>query len=636
MTAIAGLWSLGGDEAVAGQCRSMSQAMAVFGPHGRHHRELGPVAFGRALFETLPEDRFDRQPILGASGKSLLVADVRLDNREELFAALGSRDEGGTSDSQLLLEALERWGDGALDRVLGDFAFAYWSSDAQSLTLARDMTGQRPLHYYTGEGHIAFASMPVGLHALPFLPREVDQEQIAGFVADLPRSGAASFFKDVRRVEPGHLVRLTRYGVRSSTYLKKPKELSYADERDYVLGLREQLERATKARLRRGTGKVGAHLSAGLDSGAVAATAAQLMRGSDESLVALTAAPREGFTGPCFKGRLADESFAASTTAALHPNMRHLTLRSASSSPLDHLDDGKSFEEPVGHPCNHVWWSSINQEASDQGVSVMLTGEAGNLTISAGGLGVLADYVRRGRAVGWLGEARQLVAKGGVSWRGILGTSFGPWLPNSIWTWLNRRMSQWAPGQAGVSLLHPVWREVFQEEADRRARGGRPYRNSSDLNWKLLLQQDPGNFRKGVIARWKIDERDPTSDRRLAEYCLSVPPEQMLRGGVTRRLARAAFGDRLPPSVLNGPRGYQFADWYEGLTAERLSQEVAAVAECPYAASMLDVDRLRALVRAWPPADWAAHDVIVTYRLTLLRALSAARFVRAIESSSNT
>jgi asparagine synthase (glutamine-hydrolysing) len=135
-----------------------------------------------------------------------------------------------------------------------------------------------------------------------------------------------------------------------------------------------------------------------------------------------------------------------------------------------------------------------------------------------------------------------------------------------------------------------------------------------------------GAFRKGVLARWQIDERDPTSDQRLAEFCFALPPEQLIGGGRIRRLARLALADRLPEAVLNGRRGYQHADWYEALSKEGLRSELAVLGARGEAASLLDFGQLRKLVERWPTEGWETQPVVTTFRLGLLRALSAARF----------
>jgi asparagine synthase (glutamine-hydrolysing) len=80
-----------------------------------------------------------------------------------------------------------------------------------------------------------------------------------------------------------------------------------------------------------------------------------------------------------------------------------------------------------------------------------------------------------------------------------------------------------------------------------------------------MRRVDLGNYNKGMLAGWGLDWRDPTADRRLVEYCLSVPMEQYLGAGERRWLGRRALSDRLPAAVLDAKdRGYQAVDWHEG------------------------------------------------------------------------
>src|SRR6478609_1999309 len=88
MTALAGLWNFGGRPHPGDSCRRMLASQAIYGPHGEAQWSDGSLAMGRRLFRTVPEDVHDRQPLRDASGRFALVADVRLDNRDELAPAL--------------------------------------------------------------------------------------------------------------------------------------------------------------------------------------------------------------------------------------------------------------------------------------------------------------------------------------------------------------------------------------------------------------------------------------------------------------------------------------------------------------------------------------------------------------------
>jgi len=215
VTALAGFWSFAGSGEAARNCERMLGAQAIYGQESAQWSDGGRLAIGRRIYRTLPEDVLDRAVRVGGDGRLALAADVRLDNREELAADLGiaTADLRSLCDSDLLLRALERWNEGAVDRLVGDFAFAFWDGGRQRLLLARDYIGRRPLYYHRGRDFFAFASMPKGLHCLPSIPYAPDIAAAASFLALLPETGPRSFFEGICRVEPGHMVAIGRDGI---------------------------------------------------------------------------------------------------------------------------------------------------------------------------------------------------------------------------------------------------------------------------------------------------------------------------------------------------------------------------------------------------------------------------------------
>ena len=156
-------------------------------------------------------------------------------------------------------------------------------------------------------------------------------------------------------------------------------------------------------------------------------------------------------------------------------------------------------------------------------------------------------------------------------------------------------------------------------------------RNHFRSRFQGLTASDKANYRKGALAGWGIDERDPTGNRRLVEFCLSLPVDLLLKEGVRRPLARAALADRLPPEILDETRkGYQAANWHEGLTRElaAVRGHIEQVASDPAARELLDVEALRARVENWPQGGWERPEVLARYRDALLTGISAGYFVR--------
>jgi hypothetical protein len=130
----------------------------------------------------------------------------------------------------------------------------------------------------------------------------------------------------------------------------------------------------------------------------VAATAARLLAPSGGKVVAFTAVPREGYDLPGLKDRIGDEGPLAALTAAMHPNVEHVMIRSGQGSPLDALDRSFFlFERPILNICNNVWVSSINDEVRRRGLTVLLSGQLGNMSVSYNGGELLAELVGAGQ-----------------------------------------------------------------------------------------------------------------------------------------------------------------------------------------------------------------------------------------------
>jgi asparagine synthase (glutamine-hydrolysing) len=639
MTAIAGLWRFDDRPDADEGCARMLLAQKLYGPHDGAQWSDTTVALGRRLMRVLPEDAFDRQPLVGGEGRYVLVADVRLDNRDELTEALQIPGPQARSqcDAAVLLSAIERWDESCLERIVGDYAFALWDGVRRRLLLARDPLGQRPLHYHRGNKFFAFASMAKGLHGIPEIPYECDEELVAEFLARLPQAGTKTFFAGVERVQPGHVVSVTANGVATRRHWQpKRHQIVLRRPEDYSEALRELLDRAVFCRLR-GTGEVGAHLSGGFDSGAVTATAARLLAPSGRRLFAFTAVPREGYAGPAPRNRIIDEGIHAAATAGLYPNIDHVLVRNEGRSPLEDLDLEHFFcERPAMGLAGAGLRHSLNKAIKKRNVRTILTGSSGNIGLSYDGMELLPELLRRGRWLRLWREARALASRR-MRWRGVLANTFGPWCPPTLWVLLNKVATGYAFERNDGLAIHPHLLAELDLPARAKARNvdpvGRPWKDSFAVRLWALQRIDPGNQIKGYLARWQIDSRDPTADIRLLEFCLAVPTEQFLSGGMPRALARRALEDRLPKKVLQEPlRGLQAADLHIDLTAarDRIVDELDRLTACPAAAAVLNLARLRRLTENWPSSGWERYDVSVPYATVLPGAIAAGYFLRRV------
>ena len=134
-------------------------------------------------------------------------------------------------------------------------------------------------------------------------------------------------------------------------------------------------------------------------------------------------------------------------------------------------------------------------------------------------------------------------------------------------------------------------------------------------------------------AAFGVDIRTPAFDRRLVEFCIGIPEDQYFRKGCDRWLIRRAMKGRLPDVVLyNKKTGEQASDWYPRLTRERnrIAEEVKRLAANADVASIVDLQRMTAILEAWPdrqPSDYSSERRILS---SIPQALGAAYFIENV------
>jgi asparagine synthase (glutamine-hydrolysing) len=585
MTVLAALWYRDGRPYPYEPCRAMLRAQGRRSPFDVATLEDGPdlgIATGRDT------------PVIERSseGRYSLLADIRLDNRDEFSSALGlTRTEiAKMSDAYFVLRCVERWGTEVVGRLIGDFALVLWDRQTFCLTLARDFAGQRPLHFHDAGGALAVASMAKGLHAVDFVPRGVDNGRLLEILAGQPHSGARTCFEGIQRVQPGEEVTFHRKG-RSARFFWTPDttKLILPTHDDYAESLLELLDLSVSARLRSASQVVGTHLSAGLDSSAVTTSTASQFAGK---IVAFTSVPpRDVARLP--SGRFGDERTSASEIAAMYPRVEHRLIRAGDRLAFEHLaEEHWHFERADLNLPNLDWSNRINEAASAAGINVMLTGAMGNATISF--------------------QAPSLVRR-----------ALPSRLSHAIDRFRNRRHD---PLKSGVINRNAPGFDVVLRRANELSAP-----SNLDERLRMISCVDPGTLIKGTQLRWNLELLDPTADRRVVEFCLRVPLSQYSHGRMRRALIRTALQHRVPDSVrFARSRGMQSPHWFSMLTNSRPEARrlLNKIAYSKVANSLLDLGKMRDMLDNWPDQDGFGPP---DYRHGLIRGLSIGEFCRTNE-----
>ena len=218
-------------------------------------------------------------------------------------------------DTEVIVHAWEEWGEACVDRFRGMFAFALWDSNRETLFLARDRLGIKPLYYAVlADGTVSFASELKALLVDPRLPREIDPTAVEEYFAYGYVPDPKTIYSHVRKLEPGHVLSWRRgerpNGPRSYWALSFERR-DMGTEDDIREGLIEHLREAVDIRLISEV-PLGAFLSGGVDSSAV---------------VALMAGQSEGPVNTCsisFDHREFDESRYAAEVAKQYGTDHHV------------------------------------------------------------------------------------------------------------------------------------------------------------------------------------------------------------------------------------------------------------------------------------------------------------------------
>jgi asparagine synthase (glutamine-hydrolysing) len=537
----------------ADRLRGMARTLYHRGPdsEGMHVDETVGIAARRlAIIDLSGGD----QPIANEDGSTVVVQNGEIYNHRELMHELERAGHRFRTrcDTEVLVHGYEHWGAGLWERLRGMFAVAVWDARERRLVLARDRFGIKPLYYRHAGGELSFASE---LDALPH--GDVDLDAVEAFLAFNSVPGPLSIFADCRKLLPGQTLTWTTGGVSIEQFARTgplPTRVD-DDEAELVEECRARLRDSVRAHLIADV-PVGVLLSGGVDSGALAALAAEE---SSEPVRTFSI----GFEEATF-----DELPGARAVAERYGTIHHeLTLRPDAALLLPAL--AAAFDEPFADSSALPTYLVSKLAAED--VKVALSGE-GSDELFGGYYTYVADLLaqRFGAAAA---RARPLAEL----------------LPSS-----SRKVSFDYKAKRFTRAAHlpPLerhhgWKEIFSADA-RAELTGRPsdfdplgtYRERfartdghelltrlQDVDFGLYLVDDLLTKTDRASMAWSLEARVPFMDTVVANFAFSLPARHKVRGLSKKRLLRKAVEPLLPREVVHGrKRGFSIpaAAWLRG------------------------------------------------------------------------
>ncbi len=560
--------------------KRMNESQHHRGPvEGGVHLEAG-VGLGHRRLSIIDLST-GQQPLYNEDQSVCVIFNGEIYNFQELVPELQSLGHvfHTRSDTEVIVHAWESWGEKCVERFRGMFAFVLWDRNQETLFLARDRMGVKPMYYaLLPDGTLLFGSELKSVLAHGGLAREIDplavEEYFAlGYVAE-PRT----IFKQARKLPPAHTLL-----VRRGQPLPAPRE--YWDVRftlnnpisteDACLELNEKLKESIRLRMISEV-PLGAFLSGGVDSSAVVALMAGL---SNEPVNTCSIA----FDDPAFN----EAEFAKNVAARYETNHHEEMVASDDFDLIDML--ARLYDEPYADS-SAIPTYRVCQLARKH-VTVALSGDGGDETF--GGYRRYREHLMEERMRGALPSAiRQPLFR-------LLGRVYpkADWAPRVFrakTTFESMARNSVEAYFHSVSILRDPMRaqlfsskfrseiagysaqEVFSYHA-RRSGTDDPLALIQYLDLKTYLVGDINTKVDRASMAHSLEVREPLMDHEIIEWMATLPSSLKVRGQEGKYLLKKSMEPLLPDDILYRPKmgfAVPLARWFRGPLKERVRQAV--------------------------------------------------------------
>ncbi len=564
--------------------QAATDAIVRRGPDSQGHFVYDQCGLGFRRLAILDLSADGNQPMTDESGRYTIVFNGEIFNYRELRAKLlkkGYRFHSQT-DTEVILNLYISEGRSFIKKLNGFFGFAIFDKEENSLFVARDRYGVKPLHVYRDEDRFLFGSELKSLLALG-VPRKLDYAALSHYLQLNYIPGPATIFKGIKKLLPGHYLFIKDGKVVRKRWYKIPydpkkvakQKLDYEQQQKKLVTL---MDEAVARRLVADV-PLGSFLSGGIDSSVVTALATRHTPHLNTFSI--------GFRDEPFF----DETKYANLVAKMH-NTNHTVFSLSNDDLYEHLFQMLDyFDEPFAD--SSALAVHVLSQRTRQHVTVALSGDGadeifggynkhmGDFQVRQGGfkaeavtgLNILWDILPKSRNSYFGNKIRQFQRFS----RGMLS---GP--KDRYWDW-----ASFASEKESTDLLSPASRKKVDKKlaAKRRKDILENLHADGDLNevlltdTQLVLPYDMLTKVDLMSMANSLEVRTPFLDYKVVNFAFSLPVSSKVDGKMKKKIVQDAFRPMLPPELYDRPKhGFEvpLLKWMRGELRPLIEQDLLA------------------------------------------------------------
>ena len=556
MCSISGIWGDVSRDVVA----RMNHAQQHRGPDDCGVVSCGGAILGNTRLAIIDTSTAGHQPMNDPQTGNWITYNGETYNFKDLRRELDQETWASNTDTEVVLRAYAKWGRDAFRKLRGMFALAIWDEKKQSLMLARDPLGIKPLYYYADDQRFIFASELRALLASGFVPRKLSTAGVDSYLANGSIQAPLTIIEGVRQLLPGHCLQVNDDLELHDVEFAIPNSESIDGNREEAVArLRSELEESVRLHLVSDV-PLGVFLSGGMDSSALVALISRV--GDQRPKTFSVVFDEAAYTEAPFSRAVAERF-----------NTDHSEIRLSEDRLLDILPAAiAAIDQPTMDGINSFVVSSAVKRA---GVTVALSG--------LGGDELFAGYpsFRRALKLGAMPQASKRFLRA--------ASSVGKFALNG--SVQRQKFWQLMHSQGLPEDVYRISRQLFSTDAVTGLTGREAGNNSSNGHRRhsdivnAISRMEMRGYMTNTLLRdtdamsmaHSLEVRVPFVDLKLVDYVLSLPGEWKVSGGPKPLLADA-MSDLLPREFMTRPKmGFTlpFEKWMQG----KMRAEISAVLE---------------------------------------------------------